>query len=105
MLAIYMPIIRFAVASYVEVWNCHWIRRDRKRKNHVAGNPKFLYQHLEIDRYGQPVDVNLIAELDDDFTDWGKLFLFLCAFPGLLGGFQYFPTYPAVRTSPRYLFK
>jgi len=69
MLAIYIPIIRFTVASYIKVWNCHWIKRDSKRKNHVTGNPKFLYKHIEIERYGQSVDADLIEELDDDFID------------------------------------
>ena len=82
-----MPIIRFAVVLYIEVWNCYQIKRDSKRKNHVTGNPKFLYKHIEIERYSQSVDADLIKELNDDFIDWGKLFLFFYVFFGLLSGF------------------
>jgi hypothetical protein len=75
MLAIYMPIIRYAVASYIDVWNHHRIRKDPKRKHHIAGIPAFLYEHAAIERYGLPVNEGLLAELEQDYINWGKLFL------------------------------
>jgi hypothetical protein len=77
MLAVYMPIIRFAVASYVGTWNCHRIRKDKKRKHHVHGIPQFLYEHAPVERYGLPVDPQLLAELEQDYIEWGEIFLSL----------------------------
>ena len=64
MLAIYMPIIWYAVASYVDVWNHYRIRKDPKRKHHIAGIPAFLYKYTTIKQYRLLVDKGLLAELE-----------------------------------------
>ena len=64
MLAIYIPIIRYAVASYIDMWNHYRIRKDPKRKHHVVGIPAFLYKYAAIERYGIPVDKGLLAKLE-----------------------------------------
>jgi len=69
MLAIYMPIIRYAVVSYIDVWNHHRIRKELKRKYYVVGIPAFLYEYAAIERYGIPVDEGLLAELEQDYAN------------------------------------
>jgi hypothetical protein len=70
-----MPIIRYAVALYIDIWNYYRIRKDPKRKYYIVGIPVFLYEYAAIEQYGLPVDEGLLAELEQDYTDWGKLFL------------------------------
>jgi len=69
-----MDMIRDEVMQYVEIWNCHKIRKDRKRPNHVSGMPWWLYKHPPNGgiRYSRPIDANLSRELLEDCQHWGK---------------------------------
>ncbi|KAE9972207.1 hypothetical protein EG328_005132 [Venturia inaequalis] len=43
LLALYIPILREEIASFVQVWNNHYIRRQKNRPNMVPGRPFVLY--------------------------------------------------------------
>jgi hypothetical protein len=45
LIAIYMPILRVEVASFVMTWNSHSIRRQPSRPNCVPGIPSLLYEY------------------------------------------------------------
>ena len=49
MLAIYMRIIRETCKEYIELWNIHFIRRQKNHLNSVSGQPEILYENL-LDR-------------------------------------------------------
>jgi hypothetical protein len=69
-----MPIVRKATEEFVEYWNSHKIRKQRDRPNSVSGKPIVLYKYRPgTTRYGCKVDKVLIAELKNDFNDWGRL--------------------------------
>jgi hypothetical protein len=57
------------MALYIDIWNYYRIRKDPKRKHHVAGIPAFLYKYATIEQYGIPVDKGLLAKLEQDYTN------------------------------------
>lgn len=46
-LAIYMPIVRHDVATFVNLWNTHKIRKQKNRPYAVCGRPGLLYRFPE----------------------------------------------------------
>ncbi|KAJ5652979.1 hypothetical protein N7507_010405, partial [Penicillium longicatenatum] len=69
LLAIYMPILRSNIDSYVRTWNRHRIRKQPKRPWVVAGKPIVLYnnarQHIK-----QLADPTLFETLRQDVANW-----------------------------------
>ena len=41
--AIYVPVMRREIRSYIETWNSHRIRKQNNRPNVVVGKPNLLY--------------------------------------------------------------
>jgi hypothetical protein len=74
LLAIYIPILRTEMQSFVRTWNIHSIRRQPKRPNVVPGKPNILYHHSpeHISNYGLSVDDELLQKLQGDVQEWGK---------------------------------
>ena len=73
-LAVYMPILRLNVASYVRTWNMHRIRKQRKRPHVVCGKPYMNYNHPApgVEKHGIAVRDESLDALWDDVKDWGK---------------------------------
>jgi hypothetical protein len=69
-----MPIVRGEIEGYTEVWNCHHIRKQKKRPNTVVGQPKFLYNWppAGVTQYGRAVDQGLAQEILTECKDWSK---------------------------------
>lgn len=75
LLAIYMPIIRAEVASFIRTWNVHYIRKQKNRPHVVHGKPYMNY-HLPSDgvrNLGLPVDQELLKTLQNEVKDWGMI--------------------------------
>jgi hypothetical protein len=75
MLAVYLPIIRDEVASYVDIWNNHSIRAQKERPHMISGKPKvnyFLSMMKKIPNCGRPIDPELVEKLRTDTMEWGK---------------------------------
>ena len=84
-LAIYMPIVREAIMSYVQLWNTHSIRKQKDRPNAITGKPAVLYNYTpDIVRYGRPIDESLVNELQADFGNQGKYYFFILIFTNLV---------------------
>jgi hypothetical protein len=77
LLAIYLPILRTDMHSFMQTWNIHRIRKQPNRPNAVPGKPYVLYHHPPelILNYGLSVDVELLNTLQNDVRDWGKVFV------------------------------
>ena len=73
-LAVYIPIIRLHVASYVRTWNMHRIRKQKRRPYVVHGKPTVNYNHptVGVQKYGIAVGDGSFDALWDDVKDWGK---------------------------------
>jgi hypothetical protein len=75
-----MPIAREEIASYINIWNTHGIRKQSHRINSINGQPNVLY-HLSEDgirNYGSKPDQVVLQTLLDEHN-FGKLFSFLSA--------------------------
>lgn len=77
MFAIYIPILRTEVQSYVRTWNIHRIRKQPNRPNAIAGKPYMLYHYPPelTANYGLSVDSVRLQMLQDDVQEWGKSIL------------------------------
>ena len=69
-----MQIIRQEIEGYTEVWNCHHIRKQKKRPNAIVGQPKVLYHWPPsgVTQYRRAVDQGLAQEVLNDCKNWGK---------------------------------
>ncbi|KAE8550133.1 hypothetical protein EYB25_008664 [Talaromyces marneffei] len=67
-LAIYMPMAREEIASYINVWNTHGIRKQSHRINSINGQPNVLYHLSEdgIQDYGSKPDQVVLQTLLDE---------------------------------------
>lgn len=74
LLAIYIPLLRTEMQSFVRTWNAHRIRKQPNRPNAVAGKPYVLYHHSpeDIKNYGIRVHTQTLGRLQHDVKDWGK---------------------------------
>ena len=79
MLVVYMPIIRDAAHSYVELWNHHQIRKQPNRPNAVTGQPILLYHYPPsgIESYEVPIDQNYMAQVEASLEEWGMCYHFI----------------------------
>jgi hypothetical protein len=75
-----MPMAREEIASYINVWNTHGIRKQSHRTNSISGQPNVLYHLSEdgIQDYGSKPDQVVLQTLLDEHN-FGKLFSFLSA--------------------------
>ena len=73
MLVVYMPIVRDAAHSYVELWNHHRIRKQPNRPNAVTGQPVLLYHYPPsgVNSYEVSIDCNYLKQLEESLEEWG----------------------------------
>lgn len=76
LLAIYIPVLRTQIQSFVRTWNIHSIRKQRNRPNVTPGKPFILYHHPppHIQNQGLSIDSETLRELQNDVQEWSKLF-------------------------------
>lgn len=74
LLAVYIPLLRTDMQSFVRTWNTHRIRKQPNRPNAVAGKPYVLYHHPpeDIKNYGIRVHAQTLETLQKDVQDWGE---------------------------------
>lgn len=72
--AIYIPIIRAEVFSFVRTWNSHYIRKQKNRPYVIHGKPYMNYNHPPegVVNYGLSINNELVKELQKDIEEWGK---------------------------------
>ncbi|PWY61669.1 hypothetical protein BO83DRAFT_277825, partial [Aspergillus eucalypticola CBS 122712] len=69
--AVYMPILRTQVLSYVHTWNQLRIRKQRERSYVVSGRPFMNYYHPEhIIDHGLLVHEESLQQLRDSVRGW-----------------------------------
>ncbi|KAL4965070.1 uncharacterized protein BDV14DRAFT_189871 [Aspergillus stella-maris] len=70
--AIYMPILRVQITSFVRTWNNHNIRKQRNRPHIVTGKPYINYNYpaAGVQNHGIKFDMELFKSLQDDVRDW-----------------------------------
>lgn len=66
MLAIYIPILRREIFSFVRTWNAHSIRKQKNRPNAVVGRPVRLYYYPPDDtaNFGIPYDTACLNDIE-----------------------------------------
>jgi hypothetical protein len=69
-----MPILRQEIYEFVEIWNYHAIRKQRKRPYLPTGKPVVLYMTPPpgVRDYGLSPDPVLLETLRADVEAWGK---------------------------------
>jgi len=74
LLAVYMPILRRALACWVSQWNRHRIRRQHNRPYVVPGQPWKLYHYPPqfVTDYRQPVRDEYLTGFKQDLNGLGK---------------------------------
>ena len=74
LLAVYLPVIRFHIASFVRTWNIHNIRKQANRPHVVHGKPfmNYFYPGEEVRNHGQDADQAALQAMWEDVKDWGK---------------------------------
>ncbi|KAJ5371208.1 uncharacterized protein N7496_007300 [Penicillium cataractarum] len=73
LLAIYMPILRSRVQSYVSsIWNVHPIRKQPKRPHIVSGKPimNYYYPTEDTPDCKESFDPSLLQRLQEDVAEW-----------------------------------
>ena len=72
--AIYMPVLRSEVQSFVQTWNVHRIRKQRQRPTVVHGKPYMNYHYPPdgVEDHGIPVNAEAFYNLESAVQDWGK---------------------------------
>ncbi|KAL4732819.1 hypothetical protein BDV11DRAFT_210668 [Aspergillus similis] len=70
--AIYMPILRVQVTSFVRTWNSHNIRKQRNRPHQVTGKPYMNYNcpAAGVQDHGIKFNMELLESLQDDVREW-----------------------------------
>ena len=72
LLAIYLPILRKEIESFVSTWNSHQIRKQKGRPNVVAGRPFLLYNYPPPNAvdFGRVVDKDELKALLEEAPKW-----------------------------------
>ena len=72
MSAIYIPILRREIRSFIETWNSHRIRKQKNRPNAIVGKPSMLYMcPPEGTRdYMQPLSHNEYERIRSETPPW-----------------------------------
>ncbi|KAL4976867.1 hypothetical protein BDW66DRAFT_159305 [Aspergillus desertorum] len=70
--AIYMPILRIQITSFVRTWNNHNIRKQRNRPHLVTGKPYMNYNcpAAGVQDHGIKFDMELFKSLQNDVQEW-----------------------------------
>ena len=73
LLALYMPWLRSRIAGFVQMWNSHTIKSQRKRLNAIVGKPYMLYNYPAdgIINHGLSVDIDSLDTIEADVEDYG----------------------------------
>jgi hypothetical protein len=76
LLAIYIPLLRTQMQSFVRTWNRHSIRKQPNRPNAISGKPVVLFHHTSehVTNYGLSVDNDKLVELQNDVREFSRLF-------------------------------
>jgi hypothetical protein len=76
LLAVFMPIIRAEIFSFVRIWNIHFIRKQKNRPHVIHGKPYMNYNHPAegVYNYGLPINSDLLKELQKDVEEFGMIF-------------------------------
>ncbi|KAL4972835.1 hypothetical protein BDW66DRAFT_162600 [Aspergillus desertorum] len=70
--AVYMPVLRLEINSFVRTWNNRPIRKQKNRPNLIPGKP-FMNYHYPPEgtpKYRLEFDTNLFSILQNDVQDW-----------------------------------
>lgn len=88
--AIYMPLIRTQITSFVRTWNQHRIRKQSNRPYSVPGKPWMNYHFppTGVENEGIQFNLDLFKQLQQDVKDWGK-YLSLYFIPQLISYDRY----------------
>jgi hypothetical protein len=72
--ALYLPVIRYQVQSFVQTWNMHRIRKQKNRPGLPYGQPNVLYHHPAEGtcRQGYTPNLDAVDELRNELGEWGK---------------------------------
>lgn len=78
LLAIYIPLLRTQMQSFVRTWNRHSIRKQPNRPNAISGKPFVLFHHSpsHVENYGLSINSDKLGDLQNDVREFGKLLLF-----------------------------
>ena len=70
--AVYFPILREEIYSYVNIWNSHKIRPQKNRPNVVVGRPYMLYFNppSPTENWGTSYDADMLANLESHLPQW-----------------------------------
>lgn len=71
-LFVFGPIICSEVRTYVDVWNAHRIRPQKKRPNYRPGISNELYMDGFVKRYGWVPDSDFLSNLEEAVSHIGK---------------------------------
>ncbi|KAJ5788189.1 hypothetical protein N7457_003179 [Penicillium paradoxum] len=70
--AIYMPILRSHIKSYVQTWNIHNIRKQADHPERAPGKPYMNYHHPPkgVENFGLPADVPTLQAMQQHHADY-----------------------------------
>ncbi|KAJ5143195.1 uncharacterized protein N7515_001982 [Penicillium bovifimosum] len=70
--AIYMPILRSHIQSYVQTWNMHNIRKQADHPERAPGKPYMNYHHPPkgVENFGLPADGPTLQAMQQDYADY-----------------------------------
>lgn len=76
--AMYMPILRKEIQSFVRTWNLHYIRKQPHRPTVVHGKPfmNYYYPADGVRDLGIPIDTDTCENLQSIVQDWGNYIVF-----------------------------
>ena len=80
--AVYIPILRDEIFSFVRTWNSHYIRKQKDRPYVIHGKPYMNYNHPPegVYNHGFSIDRELLKELQKDVEEWGIIFNLLTSY-------------------------
>jgi hypothetical protein len=70
--AVYFPVLRNEIYSFVNIWNSHKIRPQKNRPNAVVGRPYMLYFNPPppTENWGTSYDAEMLANLESHLPEW-----------------------------------
>ncbi|KAL3475663.1 hypothetical protein BJX99DRAFT_271041 [Aspergillus californicus] len=70
--AVYMPVLRNEITSFVQTWNNHSIQKQKNRPYLVPGKPfiNYNYPSKGVENHGIQFNNNLFCTLQQDVQDW-----------------------------------